>query len=755
MSRVPAASCTKRRDDLSLGGTLVDTKPNTRDIEVAPAAVSPTARQRTVRLDEQDESRRAKFLARPAHQQRCDRYRPQRDDQHERPGYLWLLLRQFDHDVRGRCHRRHPGMDPEQRHLVRGRHARWLLRRIDRRADWQHRQPLRHDRHRAAAGRVNGNSLVSDTFTFNSGTTGTGTFGATDHFGHRPADYGFAGVAFAPQAAAVAPVVTISSAAPRPASPQTVTVTAEYTSGPDIGQTDTSYTGTIAFTSSDPQRRPAGQLYVHRVATTASHTFTNGVTLKTAGSQTVTATDTVAAALAAPRSRSVPRRSTNWASRRPSMRRRASPSASPSRPKINTATRSRATLAPSASAAAAPAQRFPSTIPSSPATTARTPLPTASRSRRRLGDGHQRNDHCHRLGQLDQRQRHRGRLCRLALHRRTTSSSIASERDRPISAVNLTPCISTNTTRRALSSKRIPCRSLRPPARAIALTGAGNALSEGQMSLSPNGEYLALTGYDTGINYPAPSRPRRAPRSPARSASSAPSGSVNTTTALTDFSSGDNVRSAVTTNGTNIWVSRQQRRRGLYDRRQRAPPPAIDLSSSQEQNVGQVEIVDGQLYVSSKKVTDESLFGVGTGAPAAPSQTLNPLSIGSGQFVGNQGEAADGYFLTQENPSSGGPDTLYLSDSAGINGDGLGDIEKYSLVRWNLEFRRRGRSARRDRRDGSRNRHRCQCQLSRSMPPPAAPSARPERSTSITDTTGFGDASFGRLGQHACHGSHE
>ena len=48
--------------------------------------------------------------------------------------------------------------------------------------------------------------------------------------------------------------------------------------------------------------------------------------------------------------------------------------------------------------------------------------------------------------------------------------------------------------------------------------------------------------------------------------------------------------------------------------------------------------------------------------------------------MGSQGEATDGYFLTQLNPSSGGPDTLYLSDSAGVNGDGLGDIEKYSLV---------------------------------------------------------------------------
>lgn len=99
--------------------------------------------------------------------------------------------------------------------------------------------------------------------------------------------------------------------------------------------------------------------------------------------------------------------------------------------------------------------------------------------------------------------------------------------------------------------------------------------------------------------------------------------------------------------------------------------------------MGQLDIVDGQLYVSSKKVADESLFGVGGGTTAAVNQSLNPLPLSpsnSGLFVGDQLEATDGYFLTELNPASGGPDTLYLTDSAGVNGDGLGDVEKYSLV---------------------------------------------------------------------------
>jgi len=55
----------------------------------------------------------------------------------------------------------------------------------------------------AAAGRVAGNSLVADTFTFNSGTSGTGTFGAPTTLATATANSEFSGVAFAPANSAV------------------------------------------------------------------------------------------------------------------------------------------------------------------------------------------------------------------------------------------------------------------------------------------------------------------------------------------------------------------------------------------------------------------------------------------------------------------------------------------------------------------------------------------------------------------------
>ncbi|HEY3352369.1 MAG TPA: lamin tail domain-containing protein [Polyangia bacterium] len=74
--------------------------------------------------------------------------------------------------------------------------------------------------------------------------------------------------------------------------PQTVTVTARDARG----NTTPGYTGTIAFTSTDPQAvLPANAAFAAGDA--GVKTFTAGVTLKTAGSRTVTATDTAHAAI--------------------------------------------------------------------------------------------------------------------------------------------------------------------------------------------------------------------------------------------------------------------------------------------------------------------------------------------------------------------------------------------------------------------------------------------------------------------------
>ncbi len=69
---------------------------------------------------------------------------------------------------------------------------------------------------------------------------------------------------------------------------QTLTVTAQDA----YGNTATGYRGTVHFSASDPQATLPND-YTFVAGDSGAHSFTSGVTLKTAGSQTVTATDTV------------------------------------------------------------------------------------------------------------------------------------------------------------------------------------------------------------------------------------------------------------------------------------------------------------------------------------------------------------------------------------------------------------------------------------------------------------------------------
>ena len=87
-----------------------------------------------------------------------------------------------------------------------------------------------------------------------------------------------------------------------------------------------------------------------------------------------------------------------------------------------------------------------------------------------------------------------------------------------------------------------------------ALVAAGNATSEGQLTLSPDGQYLALTGYDAPLNTNIVSNTSSI-ADPRTVAIVNAAGAINSTTALTDFSSENNIRSAITTDGNSLWVT--------------------------------------------------------------------------------------------------------------------------------------------------------------------------------------------------------
>ena len=126
----------------------------------------------------------------------------------------------------------------------------------------------------------------------------------------------------------------------------------------------------------------------------------------------------------------------------------------------------------------------------------------------------------------------------------------------------------------------------------------------------------------------------------------------------------------MTTDGNNIWVSGNS---GGVAYTTLGDDISTPVETS-EPNVRQLQIIDGQLFVSSQKSVTVAPVGIGT-----PFSAANPTLTNLTGVAGN-GEVTNGYFFAQVNSTSGQPDTLYLTDSSGQDEGGAADVEKYSLI---------------------------------------------------------------------------
>lgn len=200
------------------------------------------------------------------------------------------------------------------------------------------------------------------------------------------------------------------------------------------------------------------------------------------------------------------------------------------------------------------------------------------------------------------------------------------------------------------------------------LIASGTATSECLVTRSDDGQYLIVTGY--GSTIPAAS-------SLTSSASTTvnrvigrvdAAGNVDTSTALTDAATGNNPRSATSSNGTDFWIAGGA---GGVRKTTLGSTGSTDLTTAATfTNVRQLNIFGGQLYASSGSGTNtfRGVETVGSGLPVAASavtrfagltDTITPSSYG--------------FVLADLSSSVAGPDTLYLAD------DTLG-IQKFSLV---------------------------------------------------------------------------
>ena len=189
-----------------------------------------------------------------------------------------------------------------------------------------------------------------------------------------------------------------------------------------------------------------------------------------------------------------------------------------------------------------------------------------------------------------------------------------------------------------------------------ALFASGKATSEGMLTLSADGQFVTFTGY-ASLSSGAASLASSSAADINRVVGIVDAhGNIDTSTALSDFSDGNNPRSAVTTNGTDIWVSGAG---GGVRYTTRGATTSLQLNSSIS-NSTQVNIFGGQLYFASNKNPARGLNSMGTGLPTTSGQTFSNLVLAT------TADTFDSFYLADLN-NSPGPDTMYVCDeSAGI-----------------------------------------------------------------------------------------
>jgi len=212
-----------------------------------------------------------------------------------------------------------------------------------------------------------------------------------------------------------------------------------------------------------------------------------------------------------------------------------------------------------------------------------------------------------------------------------------------------------------------------------ALTLAGNASSEGNLSLSANGSYLTLAGYDAGPGLASvgTSDSMLVNRVIGRIDAS---GSVDTSTRLDAAFSAQSVRSATSVDGTAFWVSGNGNNLsggvhytllGMLGSVQIAAAPNTARFC---------HVQGGQLYGSAGSAPYTNVFTVGMGTPTAPPQTSTSLP---GMPIVS-GPTPYSFVFFDRNPLVAGFDTLYVADDrTPANGGG---IQKWTFdgMTWTL-----------------------------------------------------------------------
>ncbi len=187
------------------------------------------------------------------------------------------------------------------------------------------------------------------------------------------------------------------------------------------------------------------------------------------------------------------------------------------------------------------------------------------------------------------------------------------------------------------------------------LTLSGSATSEGALTRSADGRYLTLAGYDAdpGTASIASSTTTAVGRVVARVDGS---GGVDTSTTITDTFSGNNIRGAVTDDGSRFWAVGANG--GVRLVPLGSTGASTQINSANPTNIRVAGIAGGQLYVSTGSGTT-GVYAVGNGLPTTGGQTPALTVPAASPYA---------FAAVDRDPAVPGVDTLYVADDSASGG---------------------------------------------------------------------------------------
>jgi len=198
------------------------------------------------------------------------------------------------------------------------------------------------------------------------------------------------------------------------------------------------------------------------------------------------------------------------------------------------------------------------------------------------------------------------------------------------------------------------------------LTMSGSATSEGALSLSGDGQWLLLAGYDAdvGTTSVASSNSATVNRVVAKVSLSS---LIDTTNVITDAYSANNIRGA-TGNGDNLWATGTGNPGGVRFLNGMGTTTTLITPT----NTRVVHTYGGNLYFSSSSATSRGIFQIGNGLPTSAGQTITPIASATSPY---------GFVFLDREPSVAGVDTLYVVDDTSTN------LRKFSFdgTTWTLQ----------------------------------------------------------------------